>query len=73
MAAHGVSLLYVSVLGHTVVGPWNLVQLALQLVLLQLQFIFLQEETERGVLASLPQVGNVSDWQQPGQNMSGSY
>lgn len=73
MAAHGVSLLYVSVLGHTVVGPWNLVQLALQLVLLQLQFIFLQEETERGVLASLPQVGSVSDWQQPGQNMSGSY
>lgn len=34
MAAPSVSLLYGNVLAHSVVGPWNLVELALQLVLL---------------------------------------
>lgn len=34
MAAPSVSLFYASVLAHTVVGPWDLVELALQLTLL---------------------------------------
>lgn len=34
MAVSSLSLLYASVLAHTVVGPWNLVELALQLGLL---------------------------------------
>lgn len=54
MAAPSVSLLYASVLAHTVVNPWNLVELALQLALMLPQVILFQEEMGSGVLVSLP-------------------
>jgi hypothetical protein len=70
MAAPSVSLLYASVLAHTVVNPWNLVELALQLALMLPPGHFVPGGDGEWSAGQLTRSSGVSDWQQQGKNLN---